>query len=127
MSAKTKAPAEIDYAELWKDRFKVVGIVQERVLDPLMLLAELVRAYEDRPCVPNKVDFGLDEVCATIRLLVLGGYTELNSHCVDYGGGYFVSSGSCLEQIIEGWAENIKKKDKALDKTLLKKWQEERS
>jgi len=85
--------------------------VQKRVLDPLMLFTELLRGYDEMEFTQEKVAINTSEICDALRLLVIGGYTELNSHCTGNGGEYCMTSGY-LKIIIEEWAQNIAEMDK---------------
>ena len=87
------------------ERIKMVREIQRRILDPIMILVQLVRQYDYD--APPRADLQVADIVDLLRLLVIGGHMELISQGTGDGGGHFVPS-DYLEVIIESWMADIK-------------------
>lgn len=81
-----------------KEYIELTRLMWRHVLDPIWTFSELVRGYGRT----NGQDVSLEELSATLRLLVLGGYTETKVYCSS-GGHLTYLSGDLLEDEIKYW------------------------
>lgn len=102
-------------AEWEQERFKMAQEIFKNVLDPLTLFAEMVRK-----CAEGKnaeYDFLHSEIASMLRLIVLGGYTDVKACCTGFEGPILPTTLGFAKQIDEEWEDLLarlaeKKSDK---------------
>jgi hypothetical protein len=80
-----------------KERIELANLIRESILDPIMNFAEMVRYYDEKQAGPLETDM----TAAILRLLVIGGYTDLKLCCAD--GITLYSTGDCVDKTIKKW------------------------
>jgi hypothetical protein len=74
-------------------------LVWEHILDPLMTFAEMIKFYDGEKAGPLETD----EICAVLRLLIIGASTDLKLYCNPTVGIASYTSGAFLEKMTQDW------------------------
>lgn len=90
--------------EWQQERVEMGKDVWKHILDPIMTFAELVRGYDHASGIDC---FTPQEISSVLRLLVLGGYTEIKTYCTE-GGSLSHVSGEALDESIRNWDTETK-------------------
>ena len=89
--------------EWQQERIEMVRLMGKHILDPIMVFASLVTFEKEKV-------FDAKEVCAILRLMILGGYMELKTYCVTSAGGHMQYFGDdSLASIGEEFYQIVKK------------------
>jgi hypothetical protein len=84
----------------WTDESpETVKSVQQNILDPVMLFLEIIKKD-----VSEEKEYEIKDVLKIIRLLMLGGYSELKLNYLTKDTGSWVS-GDFLDEIHAVWAK----------------------
>jgi hypothetical protein len=86
--------------EWQKARMETADEVFKRILDPIMLFSELLTVYDEGCDSGRGVIFNTAEIGAAVRLLALGGMTDLLM-----GGRSRHVDGDSLKSVLRDWLE----------------------
>lgn len=104
-------------SEWQRERINVAQLTRKHILEPIMTAVELIRQHDRPVSAPEEAasrlkdyQFEIMDLCAVLRLLILGGYAEIRTYCTNSGGTHsdFVSSFQA-DTIDEEWAQALKK------------------
>ena len=89
-----------DFHTWEKERIKTHAHVNEMILNPIMLFAELLRGNKEE----KGMSFDMDEIGAVIRLLALGGLAQTMTH-----GHFYYADSDVLEVMFKDFAAAVRR------------------